>query len=460
MTKPNPPHLSVGRNLKIALFHLGSGMADVLTTGVWNRVMIADLGFSAALVGLLTGLRYFLAPLGVLAGRWSDMHTIGGYRRLFWIWLGRAMMVLSTLALGFVTAELIRTLGQPVPPALWLALAVSFLLFSLGNAISGSTFLALIYDRAAQHQRGRAVGLVWTFLLIGFAVSGIFFSVLLPQQEGTALGYSADALLSLFLAAAAALCLLWVVSMLGEERRATAAPAHARDNLKSSLRADLSVVWRSPPLRHFLLYLTMSMLFAFFQDSVLEPFAGQVFSIDASQTNRYSAYWGTAAILSSFGTLALMRASARFTHSNASMLGLAVLAAAYLTLSAASLLTLQALVMPSLLLLGLGLGAWNIGTLGMMMDMSPSGRAGTFLGFWSFCVTIARGVGVAGGGVIYEIAKGISGEHTTAYGAVFVIGLLGILIAGWSLRRVKRESFHAKQAPGDRFAAMFSLSMD
>ncbi len=435
-------------------------MADVLTTGVWNRVMVADLGFSAALVGLLTGLRYFLAPLGVLAGRWSDTHTIGGYRRLFWIWLGRAMMVLSTLALGFVTSQLVRSVGEPVAPALWLALAVSFLLFSLGNAISGSTFLALIYDRAAQHQRGRAVGLVWTFLLIGFAVSGIFFSVLLPEQAGAELGYSADALLTLFLVAAAALCLLWIVSMLGEERRRTAVPAPAHDNPQSSLRADLSVVWRSPPLRHFLLYLTMSMLFAFFQDSVLEPFAGQVFGIEASQTNRYSAYWGTAAILSSFGTLVLMRSTARFTHSHASMLGLAVLAAAYLSLSASSLLTMQALVLPSLLLLGLGLGAWNIGTLGMMMDMSPRGRAGTFLGFWSFSVTIARGVGVAGGGVLLEVAKGTSGELASAYGTVFVVGLLGTLFSVWSLRRVKRESFHAKLVSGDRVAAMFSLSLD
>ncbi|MXX50833.1 MAG: BCD family MFS transporter [Chloroflexi bacterium] len=460
MTRPQPSQLSVGRNLKIALFHLGSGMADVLTTGVWNRVMVADLGFSAALVGLLTGLRYFLAPLGVLAGRWSDTHTIGGYRRLFWIWLGRATMVLSTLALGFVTAELVRSLGEPVPAALWMALAVSFLLFSLGNAISGSTFLALIYDRAAPHQRGRAVGLVWTFLLIGFAASGVFFSVLLPQQAGAALGYSADALLTLFLAAAAVMFLLWVLSMLREERRAIAASVPARDNPTSSLRADLSVVWRSPPLRHFLLYLTISMLFAFFQDSVLEPFAGQVFSIDASQTNRYSAYWGTTAILSSFSSLALMRASARFTHSNVSMLGLAVLAAAYFSLSAAALLTMQTLVMPSLLLLGLGLGAWNIGTLGMMMDMSPKGRAGTFLGFWSFSVTIARGLGVAGGGVILEIAKGISGEFATAYGTVFVVGMLGILFSAWSLRRVKRESFHSKRSPGDQLAAMFSLSMD
>ena len=166
--------LSIGHNLKIAMFHLGSGMADVLTTGVWNRIMVADLGFSATFVGLLTGLRYFLAPIGVIAGRYSDTHSVGGYRRLFWIWLGRLMMVVSTLSLGYATAELVLRANSnatdPTPAYLWLALIVSFLLFSLGGALSGSTFLALISDRASEDQRGRAVGLVWTFLLLGFAV--------------------------------------------------------------------------------------------------------------------------------------------------------------------------------------------------------------------------------------------------------------------------------------------------
>ena len=99
-------NLSVGRNLKIGLFHLGSGMADVIATGIWNRIMISDLGYAATPVGLLVSLRYFLAPLSVWAGRMSDKHAIGGYRRLFWIWLGRAMMVISIIALGLTTAHL------------------------------------------------------------------------------------------------------------------------------------------------------------------------------------------------------------------------------------------------------------------------------------------------------------------------------------------------------------------
>ena len=170
MTQNETPNLSLLRNLKIGFFHLGSGMADVLATGVWNRIMVADLGYSATLVGLLTGLRYFLAPLGIWSGRYSDTHAVGGYRRLFWIWLGRVMMAVSAVGLGFVTSDLVRlaNAGQAneATPAMWLGLIVSFLLFSLGNALSRSVFLALIHDRAAPNQRGRAVGVVWTMLLL------------------------------------------------------------------------------------------------------------------------------------------------------------------------------------------------------------------------------------------------------------------------------------------------------
>ncbi len=181
MSEQQEQNLTLSRNLKIGLFHLGSGMADVVTTGIWNRIMISDLGFSATPIGLLVSLRYFLAPLGVWAGRMSDQRSIGGYRRLFWVWLGRAMMAISILALGITTAHIAR--GNAATLAIWVVISVSMLLFSLGNALSGSTFLALIYDRTNQKQRGRAVGIVWTFLLLGFTIGGILFGVMLPSSE-------------------------------------------------------------------------------------------------------------------------------------------------------------------------------------------------------------------------------------------------------------------------------------
>ena len=456
MSKPKSANLTLARNLKIALFHLGSGIADVLTTGVWNRVMVADLGFSATLVGLLTGLRYFLAPIGILAGRWSDTHTVGGYRRLFWIWLGRAMMALSTATLGFATAELVRNFGEPTPPILWLGLVLSFLFFSLGSAISGATFLALIYDRAAQPQRGRAVGIVWTFLLIGFTVGGIFSSLMLPSDESAGeIAFTAESLLSLFVVSALLLSLLWFVSLLGEEKR-TRVLANTESEMTSSLRQDLSLVMRSRSMRFFLLYLTLSMAFAFLQDTVLEPFAGQVFGMEAHVTNRFSAYWGSMAILGSFASLLLLRRSPAFNHANLSQVGVFLLMMAYLAFAASSLAEIRTLVMPGLVLLGVGLGVWNIGTLGLMMDMSPYGRAGTFLGFWTLCVTFARGAGVAGGGIARDVMLALSGQHVIAYGAVFCFGLIGLLIAWLALRYVNP----AVKFSDAQLATMLSNTMD
>ena len=449
MSNSSQKNLSFGSNLKIGLFHLGSGMADVLATGVWNRIMVADLGYGATIVGLLTGMRYFLAPLGVWAGRYSDTHTVGGFRRLFWIWLGRAMMTLSTVSLGYATAEMLRLAQREVreqaPFVLWLILLLSFLLFSLGNALSGSTFLALIHDRAAPEQRGRAVGLVWTMLLLGFTVGGVFFSLMLPHEEGLGeIAFSARSLQNLFLVTAVILGLLWFFSLLGEEtRNRTHRRASKAD--QTNLMRDLSLVWRSRPMRFFLFYLILSMAFAFLQDTVLEPFAGQVFDMDAQTTNRFSAYWGSAAILGSFGFLYLSRRYRKLTNGNIALGGVWVLLAAYVVFALASLGEMRTLVTPGLIMLGLGLGIWNIGSLGLMMDLSPDGRAGTFLGFWTLCVTFARGIGVASGGVLRDVALQVSGSYSVAYGAVFVLGCFGLLIALLALSKANLRAFQLRR---------------
>src|SRR5690606_38704459 len=100
-------NLSLRRNLKIGTFHLGSTMADVLGSGVWNRIMIKELGFAATPVGLLLALRYFLAPLAVWAGEKSDQTRWRGYRRLPWVWGGRLMMVIGYVAVAVSTVELV-----------------------------------------------------------------------------------------------------------------------------------------------------------------------------------------------------------------------------------------------------------------------------------------------------------------------------------------------------------------
>lgn len=469
MSAQQEPNLSIGRNLKIGLFHLGSGMADVISTGVWNRIMISDLGFSATPIGLLVALRYFLAPLGVWAGRMSDRYVIAGYRRLFWVWLGRAMMALSILTLGLTTAHIAR--GNPATPVIWLAITLSLLLFSLGNAFSGSTFLALIYDRAGVSQRGRAVGIVWTFLLLGFTVGGVLFG-LLPSsaEEGVveaahSLDFSPDTLQNLFVIGALVMGGLWLFSLLGEERRLPpdARPSTAEaPEVRSSLFDDLKLAWTNRRTRFFFWYLALSMVFAFSQDLILEPFAGDVFGMEARITNRFAAYWGSMAILGTLIFLWLSRRYRRLTHTVMAAVGVAVLIATFGLFALSSFAEIRGLVTPGLILLGVGLGVWNVGTLGLMMDMSPFGRAGTFLGFWTLVVTLARGVGVSGGGILRDAAVKLVGDFPVSYGLVFAAGAAGLGAALWALSRVRAPTPQGEQAAQPEASAeqVFAAALD
>lgn len=432
--------LSLGRNFKISLFHLGSGMADVLSTGVWNRIMISDLGFEAGPVGLLLSLRYFLTPLGIWAGRISDRRTILGFRRLFWIWLGRLLMVLSTVGLGFVTARLVET-GESIATS-WLMIGAALVAFSLGNAISGSTFLALIYDRSTEEQRGRAVGIVWTMLLVGFTVGGIFFGVALPSTEGaTELSFTAADLLRLFLIGAGIFAVLWFVSLFGEERRRTYTEFDAAPGESQSIREDLKLVWQDRSMRFFLIYLVGSMFFAFSQDIILEPFAADVFEMPAQVTNRFAAYWGGTAILGSLLFLWLSRRVRWFDTKRMSVIGTFILFVTFILLAISGMAQIRQMVTPALITLGLGLGMWNIGTLGLMMDFSPTGGAGTFLGFWTMCVTLARGAGVGSGGWSRDLWLRITQEPHLAYGLVFAIGAVGLAFSLWAVSQIDVAGF-------------------
>ena len=458
--------LSPQRNIKIAFFHLGSGMADVLVTGVWNRIMISDLGMSATPVSLLASLRYFLAPLGIWAGNISDKRSLFGFRRLFWIWLGRLMMVLSTFGLGFGTAELMRHLGDGTQTA-WAIIIASMILFSLGNAISGSTFLALIYDRSLPQQRGRAVGIVWTFLLLGFTVGGILFSVLLGrgnEAEALATGFSFSEgdLLRLFIVAGLIFIVIWFFSVFGEERRGAVIETQEIQNAEAySWRSDLSLVWNNSAMRFFLFYLALSMFFAFSQDPILEPFAGDVFGLDASITNRFAAYWGTASIAASLLSLWLLRKHNTWNHTRLSQLGVLILIITFALFTVSAFMQIQALLNPSLYLLGIGLGFWNIGTLGLMMDMSPLGRAGTFLGFWSMIVTLARGGGITSGGIIRDLGLTFSSEYSFAYGLVFAGAFIGLLVAIWCLNNVHVEQFKRDSLTDEeKTTAVLAASLD
>jgi len=182
--------------------------------------------------------------------------------------------------------------------------------------------------------------------------------------------------------------------------------------------------------------------------------------MEARITNRFAAYWGGMAILGSFGLLFLSRRYPTLTNGKMSQGGIFVLIFAYILFAVSSLAEVRGLVTPGLILLGIGLGIWNIGTLGLMMDMSPPGRAGTFLGFWTLSVTFARGLGVAGGGVVRDVALSLSGEFSVAYGFAFVLGFIGLLVAWLALKQVNLADYQSDVKGDAELAAVLAGAMD
>ena len=442
--KPEKDKLSLIRNLKLGLFHLGSGIADVITTGVWNRIMISDFGLSATPVAFLLSLRYFLIPIGIWSGEMSDRRRLLGTRRLAWIWSGRLLMLIGLLLTGWQTSEISQKLLQINSEGVtwndWLVFAFALLLFSLGNALSGSTFLALLYDRAPQRQRGQVVGIVWAFLLLGFTLAGILFGILLPEGTESVQYLTPSTIRSLFVATSAIVAILWFVSIVGEERKSRTDRSSANTTLlQGRYHPDLKLIWDQPKLRNFVYFLISSFIFAFLQDIVLEPFAGDVLAISTEKTARFSAYWGGMSILSTVIALYMIRKFENIQHTMLASWGTLLLTVAIGLFAVIAFTDANWLLIPGLLIMGFGLGLWNVGTLGLMMDFSPSDRAGTFMGIWTVVITLSRGTGVFAGGVLRDLLHFIGLTLASSYGALFLIEVVGLTASWLFLQKVKQQ---------------------
>ena len=428
------PRFSVWHSLKIGTFHIGSSMTDVLLSGIWNRVMISDLGVVAWPVSLLLAARYFLAPLAIWAGHQSDTHPIFGTRRTWYIWLGRLLMLLSLLLLppsvGLIAIGTNATLG-------WTLAVVSLLLYGTGTSISGAPYLALVHDSAPYEKRGQAVSITQFMLVVSFAFIPVIYARLMPV-------YSQAAFWRVVALGMVGAAIFWVISIAGEERRNPVKPAPSVDAAPpASLRENLREIWSDQRTRRYALFLAGSAFFAFMQDAVLEPFGGDVFHLSVGETTRFNAYWGTGVLISMIITYTLTRRRRPDQQVNTTAWGLAMLGIPLLLLSLAAFRESLPMVVPVLLLFGVGFGVFTVGGVSLLMAVNTAERAASYLALWSVIQLISRGLGIFAGGVIRDIGLTVTGQISTAYGIVFVVEAIGLFACIWLLRRVDVRGFAA-----------------
>ncbi len=421
---------------RLGLVQAMLGSVVVLTTSTLNRVMAVELMLPALIPGLLVALHYVVQLSRPRMGWGSDV----GSRRTPWIVGGIAVLALGGLLGAVATAWM--SSGAPRGPALMLA-AFAFVLVGLGVSAAGTSLLTLLAKRVAPPRRAGAAALVWTMMIVGFAVTaGVAGAFLDPYSPQRLVAVSGTVSL---IAVIVPMFALWRL----EGRGTTASPdqGHADEPMTAvRFRAALAEVWHEPQARLFTIFVFVSMLAFSAQDLILEPFAGLIFGYTPGESTQLSGvqHGGTLAGML-MAALAGRRAfgvgfgSLRTWTTWGCMASCVALAGLALAGFAGGTVTAQWPLRANVFLMGVANGAFSIAAIGSMMALAGQGRArreGTRMGLWG----AAQAIGFAGGGVIgtsaSDLARWAIGSPGAAYACVFAAEALLFVASALLARRI------------------------
>jgi len=428
--------LPLSRLLRLSLFQVSVGMALALLVGSLNRVLIVELGVSAALVAIMVALPVLYAPLRALVGFRSDHHRSAlGWRRVPFIWMG------TLLQFG----------GLAVMPFALLVLAgaaLAFLLMGAGVHTVQTAGLALATDRAPREDHPKVVGLMYVMLLLGTIASAFLIGAFLADFSPGRLVQviQACAVVTLVLNGVA----MWKQESIGPSRKRRAGDDTPDPDFRQSWQAFVQL----DGTRRRLLAIGLGTMGFAMQDVLLEPYGAQLLAMSVGQTT-----WLTAALaaggLAGF-TLASRVLQRGFDPARLAGLGAWVGVPAFaLVLSAALTVSLPSFVL-GVVLIGFGGGLFGHGTLTMTMNRAPREQAGLALGAWGAVQATAAGVAVALGGVLRDAmaalaAQGFLGPAFngagTGYAFVYAIEIVLLLGTAWLMHTVLRSPTSQPQQP-------------
>lgn len=272
--------LPLGRIMRLALFQIGAGMTFVLLNGTLNRVMIVELGISAALVALMIALPLVVAPLRALIGHRSDQYrSYLGWRRVPFLFIGTILQFGGMAILPFA---LILLSGDTHWPH-WFAQAstvLAFLLLGIGMHTVQTAGLALATDIAPVDSRARVVAFLYVMLLVGMVISSVILSQLLEN-------FSQVRLIQVLQGAAVLVLLLNFVAVWKQEKPQPVLTKPGKNRV--SFRQSCSRYLQDRRTRRFLWALAFGTAAFSMQDVLLEPYGGQVLALDVAATTLLTA---------------------------------------------------------------------------------------------------------------------------------------------------------------------------
>lgn len=383
--------LPLVRLLQLSLFQVSVGIGVVLLVGTLNRIMIVELGVSAAIVAMMVALPLLVAPFRAFVGFRSDTYkSVLGWRRVPFIWVGSLLQFGGLCIMPFA---LILLSGDTHWP-LWigpLSAGLAFLLVGMGVQTVQTAGLALATDLSPDLNKPRVVALMYTMLLLGMVISSLVISFLLEP-------FSQVRLIQVIQGTALICFLLNLVALWKQE---------PRNVVLTSPKKQSPSFWfcwkkfsKTPNTKRFLLALGVGTAAFSMQDVILEPYGGEILKLSVSETTLLTAY-STCGSIISFGFAAWFLKTNINSHRIAGLGAvLGILAFSFVVLSepmaSIFLFTL------GVFLIGCGAGFFSVSCLISAMKLEVDGYTGLALGTWGAVQATAMGFGIALGGILRD----------------------------------------------------------
>lgn len=407
--------------LRLGLFQFGIGLSLAPITGTLNRVLIDELGISAAAVALLIALHYFVSPIRAFIGYRSDKSRSMGKWRMPYIVLG-VMLTYGGLATAPFALILLGGHGR-IP--FWLALIICmaiFLAYGAGVSIVETVYLALVSDITPPKERGKVLSVLWGMLILGTVVSGVVVSRLLVD-------YSHILLIRVMQGSAMMFVVLTVIALWKQEqlnRDGTVKSDLKTVRIRLSLWESLRVLGSEQVLKGFFIVVFIATMAFATHDVLLEPYGGQVLGMSVSSTMQLTVLWGVANILGvALAAFFLWRKGPPVLLIG---LGCAFGLLGFAVISYASDVALVGPFQVGVALISLGRGLFLVGGVILVMSLTDISHAGLFLGVWGIVQALAQGVGTIGGGIIRDVTQYQTGSVVLGYTVVYSGSLFLLLI--------------------------------
>ena len=410
--------------LRIGLFQMAAGGLSVIFLGIINRLMRVELGIDLAVVSLIVGGGHYMGALVAIPfGHFSDTHRIAGYRRTIYIFLG----TIVTTTVLVLAPHMAVWLSSDTTVLRIIITFMFFLLEGVSTFLAGTAYLALITDITTPKDRGSAAGLVWTLLMVGIIITGITAASYMEN-------YSFNRIIILCSSASIITLLLALIALWNQEIR-----SNEKISQPESLQNAFKMLISFKTTRKFALFLLIGLFSFFMQDVILEPFGGEVFNLSTSQTTRFNSFLGIGLVSSMLlgGTYLIPRIG----KTKVTSIGGYIIAVSFAGLAISGFSRNGQALNIIIFFLGLGAGLFTVGSIALMFDLTADRHVGLYIGAWTLVQALAKGPAAIMSGVFHKMFTSLGLASGEAYGSVFTLEAIGLLVAIYLLRKVNVQTF-------------------